>query len=141
MVGSLDPGFGTVTRVTVDTAAWPAAPRTVMTPGHAIEVALTDVDFEAHAIVLDVGTVHRWQLRVIPPVQPLGTATLAAGCRHRPRDPPDSPANVGSRRGRVQRRSRREARRATGNRVKDLLSASDQLRAVHHHHRMPLRPE
>ncbi|MFF7184044.1 DUF5994 family protein [Streptomyces sp. NPDC008222] len=74
LVGSLDPGFGTVTRVTVDTAAWPDAPRSVMTPGHAIEVALTDGDIGAHAITLDVGPVHRWQLLVVPPAQPLGTA-------------------------------------------------------------------
>ncbi|MFI6034165.1 DUF5994 family protein [Streptomyces sp. NPDC051315] len=75
LVGSLDAGLGTVTRVTVDTAAWPDAPRTVMTPGQAIEVALTDVDVEAHAISLDCGAAGRWELLVIPPGESVAAAT------------------------------------------------------------------
>ncbi|KUM88505.1 hypothetical protein AQI88_40005 [Streptomyces cellostaticus] len=75
LVGALDPGLGTVTRVTVDTAAWPDAPRTVLAPGHVIEVALSDVDAEAHAITLDCGTVGRWELLVVPPGEPADAAT------------------------------------------------------------------
>jgi Family of unknown function (DUF5994) len=75
LVGALDPGLGTVTRVTVDTAAWPDAPRTVMAPGHVIEVALSDVDAEAHSITLDCDTVGRWELLVVPP----GEAAEVAG--------------------------------------------------------------
>ncbi|WP_245726954.1 DUF5994 family protein [Streptomyces longwoodensis] len=59
LVGSLDPGIGTITRVTVGTAAWPDAPREVMAPGHVIEVVLTDSAAEAHAITVDCGTVGR----------------------------------------------------------------------------------
>ncbi|MEU6098720.1 DUF5994 family protein [Streptomyces sp. NPDC047079] len=75
LVGSLDPGLGAVTRVTVDTAAWPDAPRTVTAPGHVIEVALSAVDAEAHAITLDCGTVGRWELLVVPPGESVAAAT------------------------------------------------------------------
>ncbi|WP_237406078.1 DUF5994 family protein [Streptomyces sp. M2CJ-2] len=74
LVGSLDPGHGTVTRVTVGAAAWPDAPQTVPAPDHVIEVVLTDVADEAHAIAVDCGTVGRWELLVIPPDEPVGTA-------------------------------------------------------------------
>src|SRR5690348_16684906 len=41
LVGSLDPGVGSVIRVTVDTASWPDAPQTVTAPGYVIEVVRT----------------------------------------------------------------------------------------------------
>lgn len=74
LVASLDPGVGTVTRVTVGTPARPGAPRKVMAPGHVIEVALTDLAAEAHAITADCDTVGRWKLLVIPPDEPAGAA-------------------------------------------------------------------
>ena len=73
-MGSLDPGHGTVTRVMVGTAAWPDAPGTVSSPDHVIEVVLSDAADEAHAITLECGTVGRWELLVIPPDEPTGTA-------------------------------------------------------------------
>ncbi|MEU2286653.1 DUF5994 family protein [Streptomyces sp. NPDC013178] len=75
LVGSLGPGLGTVTRVTVDAVAWPDVPRTVMAPGRVIEVALSAVDAEAHAIALDCDTVGRWELLVIPPGESFAAAT------------------------------------------------------------------
>ncbi|KUN78554.1 DUF5994 family protein [Streptomyces griseoruber] len=75
LIGSLDPGVGTVTHVTVATAAWPGAPQEVMAPGHVIEVALTDLAAGAHAITLDCGTGGRWELLVIPPDEPAEAAT------------------------------------------------------------------
>ncbi|RPE42690.1 hypothetical protein EDD90_5844 [Streptomyces sp. Ag109_O5-1] len=74
LVGSLDPGRGTVTRVTVGAAAWPDAPLTVSAPDHVIEVVLSDATAEEHAISLDCGTTGRWELLVIPPDEPAGTA-------------------------------------------------------------------
>lgn len=74
LVDALNPVPGSVTRVMVDTAAWPAAPRTVLAPGQLIEVALSDVDAEAHSITLDCGTVGRWALLVVPPGQPAAAA-------------------------------------------------------------------
>ncbi|MEV6740791.1 DUF5994 family protein [Streptomyces sp. NPDC051104] len=74
LVGAVDPGFGTVARVTVDTAAWPDAPRTVPAPGHVIEVSLSAVDIEAHTITLDCGFVGRRELLVVPPGQPADAA-------------------------------------------------------------------
>ncbi|MEU0677690.1 DUF5994 family protein [Streptomyces sp. NPDC006172] len=74
LVGSLDPGHGTVTRVTVGSAAWPDAPGTVPAPDHMIEVVLSDTADEAHAITLECGTVGRWELLVIPPDEPTGAA-------------------------------------------------------------------
>jgi hypothetical protein len=74
LVGSLDPGRGTVTRVTVGAADWPDAPQTVSSPDHVIEVVLSDADDEAHAIALDCGTVGRWELLVVPPDEPVGAA-------------------------------------------------------------------
>jgi Family of unknown function (DUF5994) len=75
LVGSLDPGVGTVTRVTVDTTSWLDAPQTMRAPGHVIEVVRTDLAAEAHAITVDCGTVGRWELLVIPPDEPAGVAT------------------------------------------------------------------
>ncbi|MER6538328.1 DUF5994 family protein [Streptomyces sp. 900105755] len=74
LVGSLDPGRGTVTRVTVGAVAWPDAPLTVSAPDHVIEVVLSDATAEEHAISLDCGTVGRWELLVVPPDEPAGTA-------------------------------------------------------------------
>ncbi|MFF7146356.1 DUF5994 family protein [Streptomyces sp. SID2888] len=74
LIGSLDPSVGTVTHVTVGTAAWHDAPQKVTAPGHVIEVVLTDLAAEAHAITVDCGTVGRWELLVIPPDEPAGTA-------------------------------------------------------------------
>ncbi|MFF5407039.1 DUF5994 family protein [Streptomyces misionensis] len=74
LVGSLDPGHGTVTRVTVGAADWPDAPRTVSAPDHAIEVVLSDDADEAHVITLECGTVGCWELLVVPPDEPAGTA-------------------------------------------------------------------
>jgi hypothetical protein len=75
LVGSLDPGLRTVTGVTVDAIAWPDAPCTVTAPGRVIEVVLSAVDAEAHAIVLDCGAVGRRELLVIPPGESLAAAT------------------------------------------------------------------
>ncbi|WP_232108162.1 MULTISPECIES: DUF5994 family protein [Streptomyces] len=74
LVGSLDPGHGTVTRVMVGAAAWPDAPGTVSAPDHVIEVVLSDAADEAHAVTLECGTVGRWELLVVPPDEPAGTA-------------------------------------------------------------------
>jgi hypothetical protein len=86
LVGALDPGLGTVTRVTVDTAAWPDAPRTVLVPGHVIEVTLSYVDVEAHAIALDCGTVGRWELLVVPPGEPVAAAAWLLATAADPRN-------------------------------------------------------
>ncbi|CAL9525788.1 hypothetical protein SUDANB105_03916 [Streptomyces sp. enrichment culture] len=74
LVGSLDPGHGTVTRVTVGAATWADAPRTVSAPDHLIEVVLSDAADEEHVITVDCGTVGRWELMVIPPEEPAGDA-------------------------------------------------------------------
>ncbi|MFI2431334.1 DUF5994 family protein [Streptomyces sp. NPDC018693] len=74
LIGALAAGPGTVTRVSVDTAAWPDAPPTVLMPGQVIEVRLSDVDTEAHAIVLDRGTAGRRALLVVPPGEPTEAA-------------------------------------------------------------------
>ncbi|MFJ9563661.1 DUF5994 family protein [Streptomyces fuscichromogenes] len=74
LVGSLDPGHGTVTRVTVGAADWPDAPQTVPAPDHVIEVVLSDETDEAHAITLECGTVGCWELLVVPPDEPAGRA-------------------------------------------------------------------
>ncbi|MGW2935602.1 DUF5994 family protein [Streptomyces sp. NPDC001156] len=91
LVGSLDPNVGTVTRVTVGTAAWPDAPQKVMAPGHVIEVVLTDLAAGAHAITLDCGTVGRWELLVIPPDEPAGAATRLLTAAADPGNPLSAP--------------------------------------------------
>ncbi|GHE10674.1 DUF5994 family protein [Streptomyces alanosinicus] len=75
LLGSLGPGLGTVARVTVDAVAWPDAPRRVTLPGRVIEVALSAVDAEAHAIALDRDTAGCRELLVIPPGRSLTAAT------------------------------------------------------------------
>jgi hypothetical protein len=74
LVGSLDPGYGTVTRVTVGPAAWPDAPHTVTAPDHVIEVTQADADAGTQVITLDCGTVGRWELLVVPPDEPVAAA-------------------------------------------------------------------
>ncbi|MEU1875298.1 DUF5994 family protein [Streptomyces sp. NPDC019793] len=92
LVGSLDPGIGTVTRVTVETAAWPDAPQEVMAPGHVIEVVLTDSAAEAHAITVDCGTVGSWELLVIPPPdEPARVATRLLTAASDPANPLSAP--------------------------------------------------
>jgi hypothetical protein len=91
LVGSLDPAVGTVIRVTVDTASWPDAPRTVLAPGHVIEVVLSDLAAEAHAITLDCGTVGRWELLVIPPDEPAGAAARLLTAAADPGNPLSAP--------------------------------------------------
>ncbi|WP_030993061.1 DUF5994 family protein [Streptomyces sp. NRRL WC-3744] len=91
LVGSLDPGVGTVTRVTVDTASWPDAPPTIIAPGHVIEVVRTDLAADAHAITLDCGTVGRWELLVIPPDEPAGVAARLLTTAADPENPVPAP--------------------------------------------------
>ncbi|MEU5089212.1 DUF5994 family protein [Streptomyces sp. NPDC021356] len=91
LVGSLDPSAGPVTHVTVETAAWPDAPRRVMAPGHVIEVALTDAAAEAHAITVDCGTVGRWELLVVPPDEPAGAAAQLLTAAADPGNPLSAP--------------------------------------------------
>ncbi|MFH9043353.1 DUF5994 family protein [Streptomyces sp. NPDC017966] len=122
LVGSLDPGIGTVTRVTVETAAWPDAPQEVMAPGHVIEVVLTDSAAEAHAITVDCGTVGSWELLVIPPPPP-GRAgpsghPVADRC-FRPREPTVGSAPAGTRR----ERPRRTGRTGVGRRSRTQVSS------------------
>nr|WP_324614469.1 DUF5994 family protein [Streptomyces sp. MMG1121] len=88
---SLDPSVGTVTRVTVGTATWPDAPQEVMAPGHVIEVVLTDLAAEVHAITVDCGTVGRWELLVIPPDEPAGAATRLLTAAADPGNPLSAP--------------------------------------------------
>ncbi|MFE1910023.1 DUF5994 family protein [Streptomyces anandii] len=75
LLGSLDPDLGIVARVTVDTVAWPGVPQKVTLPGRMIEVALTAVDAEVHAIALDWGTAGHRELLVIPPGESRAAAT------------------------------------------------------------------
>lgn len=91
LVGSLDPSSGTVTRVTVGTAAWPDAPQEVMAPGHVIEVVQTDLAAEAHAITVDCGTVGRWELLVVPPDEPAESAALLLTTASDPGNPLSAP--------------------------------------------------
>ncbi|MFF3336782.1 DUF5994 family protein [Streptomyces sp. NPDC002888] len=91
LVGALEPSADTVTRVTVGTASWPDAPQKVMAPGHVIEVALTDLAAEAHAITVDCGTVGRWELLVIPPDEPAGAATRLLTAAADPGNPLSAP--------------------------------------------------
>lgn len=74
LAGPLEPGAGTVTRVSVGTASRADAPRTVTAPGHVVEVARTALAAEAHAITPDRGTPGRWELLVIPPHVPVAAA-------------------------------------------------------------------
>ncbi|MGW1860289.1 DUF5994 family protein [Streptomyces collinus] len=74
LLGSLDPG-GIVARVTVDTVAWPGVPQKVTLPGRVIEVVLSAVDAEVHAIALDWDTAGHRELLVIPPGESRAAAT------------------------------------------------------------------
>ena len=120
LVGSLDPGIGTVTRVTVETAAWPDAPQEVMAPGHVIEVVRTDSAAEAHAVTVDCGTVGRWELLVIPPGRagPRGRPAADRCCR--PGEPTVGSAPAGTRR----ERPRRAGRLGVGRRSRTEMSST-----------------
>ncbi|GHD90927.1 DUF5994 family protein [Streptomyces naganishii] len=74
LVGSLEPDLETAIRVTVDPAAWPDTPSTVMAPGRVIAVEPAGPGGETHVISLDCGSAGRWVLLVVPPDEPAGTA-------------------------------------------------------------------
>ncbi|WP_425826894.1 DUF5994 family protein [Streptomyces fractus] len=74
LVSSLAPADGAVTHVTVDPDCWRGVPRSVMAPGHVIEVATVRLPDDAHAIGVECGVVGRWELLVIPPDEPVEAA-------------------------------------------------------------------
>ncbi|WP_234311746.1 DUF5994 family protein [Streptomyces griseus] len=63
----------------------------VMAPGHVIEVALSNGAAEMHAITVDCGTVGRWELLVVPPDEPAGTAALLLTAASNPENPLSAP--------------------------------------------------
>ncbi|MFF7751914.1 DUF5994 family protein [Streptomyces sp. NPDC007971] len=91
LVGSLEPEPepepGAAIRVTVDPAAWPDAPHTVMAPGRTIAVESAGPGSDAHVITLDCGTVGRWVLLVVPPEEPAGTAARLLAAAADPENP------------------------------------------------------
>ncbi|QNS08819.1 hypothetical protein IAG42_19060 [Streptomyces xanthii] len=91
LVGMLNPDAGAVTGVTVDAASWPDAPGTVMAPHQVIAVAETLLATEEHAITVDCGSLGRWELLVIPPDEPPGTATRLLRAAADPENPLSAP--------------------------------------------------
>ncbi|MDX3385381.1 DUF5994 family protein [Streptomyces niveiscabiei] len=63
----LDPLWGRITRVALNTRHWPILPSRVFVNGHAVRVGWFTAELDPHAILLQSFTAGRWNLLVIPP--------------------------------------------------------------------------
>ena len=70
----LDPLWGRITRITVNPTHWPTVPRKVSVAGHVVKVGWFRLEQDEHELLLLSYHVGRWNLLVIPPSTPPGTA-------------------------------------------------------------------
>lgn len=75
LVEALDPLWGRITRVAVNTLHWPTVPHKVPVGGHVVKAGWFASELDPHKILLLSYTEGRWDLLVIPP----GTGIAAAG--------------------------------------------------------------
>ncbi|MFE9687840.1 DUF5994 family protein [Streptomyces sp. NPDC006285] len=75
----LDPLWGRITRVTVNSTHWPAIPHKVPVKGHVVKVGWFLAEQDPHQLLLLSYRVGRWDLLVIPPqTTPVSAAWLMA---------------------------------------------------------------
>ncbi|WP_459180815.1 DUF5994 family protein [Streptomyces sp.] len=67
LVDALDPRWGRITHVSVNSALWPVVPRKVPATGHVVRVGWFNPELDRHGLLLLSYTVGRWDLLVIPP--------------------------------------------------------------------------
>jgi hypothetical protein len=70
----LDPLWGRITRVTVNPVHWPAVPRRVPVAGHVVKVGWFLPEQDSHELLLLSYRTGRWNLLVVPPQTPAGSA-------------------------------------------------------------------
>jgi hypothetical protein len=67
LVDALNPRWGRITHVSVNSALWPVVPRKVPATGHVVRVGWFNPELDRHGLLLLSYTVGRWDLLVIPP--------------------------------------------------------------------------
>ncbi|MBC9728541.1 hypothetical protein H8R17_28195 [Streptomyces sp. TRM68367] len=63
----LDPLWGRITRIAVNSRYWPIIPRKISVNGHVVKVGWFTSEQDPHKILLLSYTAGRWDLLVIPP--------------------------------------------------------------------------
>jgi hypothetical protein len=67
LIHALDPRWGRVTHLSVNSALWPVVPRKVPATGHVVRVGWFSPELDRHGLLVLSYTVGRWDLLVIPP--------------------------------------------------------------------------
>ncbi|MDT0571912.1 DUF5994 family protein [Streptomyces sp. DSM 3412] len=74
LMAVLDPLWGRITRVTVNPTHWPVVPRHVPVAGHVVKVGWFLSEQDPHELLLLSYRTGRWNLLVVPPQTPAGSA-------------------------------------------------------------------
>jgi Family of unknown function (DUF5994) len=74
LIDVLDARWGRITRITVNPVHWPLVPHKVQVHGHVVKVGWFKQEQDQHQLMLLSHRVGRWDLLVIPPQTPPGTA-------------------------------------------------------------------
>ncbi|MGD6755702.1 DUF5994 family protein [Streptomyces sp. BH105] len=95
LVGMLDPLWGRITRVAVNSTLWPVVPREVPVDGRLLKVGWLTPGLDPHQLLLLVRGTSRFDLLVIPPETGAASAArLMAGACTRGGPPPSASALV-----------------------------------------------
>jgi len=70
----LDPMWGRITRLAVNSTYWPVTPRKIPVSGHVVKVGWFTAELDPHSLLLRSYGAGRWDLLVIPPRTPPETA-------------------------------------------------------------------
>lgn len=74
LVALLDPLWGRIVRLAVNSTYWPVMPRRVPVSGHVVKVGWFTAELDPHGVLLRSYGAGRWDLLVIPPETAPGTA-------------------------------------------------------------------
>lgn len=85
LTGLLDTRWGRITHVTVNPAHWPVIPHKVQVADHVVKVGWFAQEQDPHQLMLLSYRTGRWDLLVIPPETPEGTATWLMAAAADPR--------------------------------------------------------
>ena len=67
LVDALDPLWGRITRIAVNSRHWPVVPRKVPVNGHVVKAGWFGAELDPHKLLLLSYAPGRWDLLVIPP--------------------------------------------------------------------------
>ncbi|WP_407563951.1 DUF5994 family protein [Streptomyces sp. 184] len=79
LIAVLDPLWGRIIRLAVNSTHWPKTPRRIPVAGHVVEVGWFSAELDPHSLLLRSYGAGRWDLLVIPPeTAPEAAAWLTA---------------------------------------------------------------